>query len=626
MFKYLLRVWYILEGSRKRLPVLLLVFVLSSVTEALGFGLIGPFLNLASNPDSLQDISLLRWAYLQSNLQTTSQFIPILGLAIAVVFCLKSFLYFLAQKYIANYSFNQRAKLTLRLLNSYLTAPYSFYLSKNSASIINNIVNETVWFTIGCMLPLLEGVANLTIIFILMLLLAQTDLRLLALILVVLLPTFLIFYQLRTKFQKWGRETVEANQETIRIINHSLGGLKETRIIGCEAHFKQQMEQQAQIMADALSRAHIFRRVPRIIIETSLILFIVAFISVSQLLFSQNVEDMISILAVFAIASMRIIPATSQLMQAMSQIQSKRFGVDQLYLDLKEIEKQQNIERILTAEKQQKDFPFQSLPDFVGALESRHSTSKGDLLEFKNGKVQTMKFNRKVELKNVTYSYPSTSEPAIDRISLDLIKGQSIAFIGKSGAGKTTLVDVILGLLQPEGGDIVVDDQSIYGNLRSWKNLIGYIPQSIFLMDETIEKNIAFGVPEHLIDRARIEHAIKAAQLEEFVEQMPQGVKTTVGERGLRLSGGQRQRIGIARALYHEREILVLDEATSALDNETEKLVSKAISSLAGTKTLIIIAHRLTTVEHCDRIYLLENGHIVKSGSYQEVVLDQMLA
>ena len=182
------------------------------------------------------------------------------------------------------------------------------------------------------------------------------------------------------------------------------------------------------------------------------------------------------------------------------------------------------------------------------------------------------------------------------------------------------MVDVILGLLELESGDILVDDVSIYKDIRSWQNLIGYIPQSIFLMDETIERNIAFGVPDNLIDAERMNKAIQAAQLTELIEQLPNGIKTTVGERGIRLSGGQRQRIGIARVLYHEREILVLDEATSALDNETEKLVSEAIKSLSGTKTMIIIAHRLTTVEHCDCIYLLEQGRLVKSGTFQEVV------
>ena len=600
MLKYLSKVWYILKGSRKNLPLLLFVFVSSSVAEALGIGLIGPFLKLASNPDFLHRISLLKWAYLQLNLQSSSQFIPIVGLVIGIIFCLKSVLYFLAQEYINSYSFNQRAKLTSRLLKAYLTVPYTFYLRKNSATIINNISTETLWFTYGCLLPLLGGIANLIIVFVLLLLLALTDLRLLVLILAVLLPIFLLFYRLRTQFKRWGRETVEANQETIRIINHSLGGLKETRVIGCEAYFQQQMEQQAKILANAAIRFNTFQKVPRIVIETCLILFLVIFISVSQLLFEQNIQELTSTMAIFAVASMRLIPAISQLVQAMSQMQNKSFTVDRLYLDLIEIEKQKE----------------------TLSLESSFDLTGDNLVDSKNEKNQPMSFVKEVELKEVVYSYPGTSEPAIDRISLNLIKGQSIALIGKSGAGKTTLVDVILGLLQPNSGDIRVDGRSIYSNLRSWQNLIGYIPQSIFLIDDTIERNIAFGVSDRLIDSVRVNQAIKAAQLEELLEQMPQGIKTIVGERGVRLSGGQRQRIGIARALYHEREILVLDEATSALDNETEKLVSEAIHSLAGTKTLIIIAHRLTTVEHCDRIYLLENGGIVKSGSYQEVVLE----
>ena len=589
MLKYLSKVWYILKGSRRSLPFLLFVFVSSSIAEALGIGLIGPFLDFASNPDSLHKIPLLKWAYLELNLQSTSQFVPIVGLAIGIVFCIKSFLYLLAQAYIDKYSFNQQAKLTSRLLKAYFTMPYAFYLRKNSANIINIITTETIWFTHGCLLPLLGGIANVIIILVLLLLLAQTDLRLLLLILAVLLPTFLLFYQLRTRFKQWGKETVEASEETIRIVNHSLGGLKDTRVIGCEAYFQRQIEQQAWIMANAASRFNTSLKVPRIVVETCLLLFLTIFVSVSQLLFAQNIQELTSVLAVFALASMRLIPVASQLLQAMSQMQNRSYSVNLLYQDLKEIE-EQNVT------------PFNPEKD-------------GD---------RVMSFAKRVEIKDITYSYPGTKEPAIDRISLDLIKGQSIALIGKSGAGKTTLVDIILGLLRPESGDIKVDGRSIYGNHRSWQNLIGYIPQSIFLIDDTIERNIAFGVPDSLIDRDRIDRAVKAAQLEELLQQMPEGVKTMVGERGIRLSGGQRQRIGIARALYHQREILVLDEATSALDNETEKLVSEAIDSLVGTKTLIIIAHRLSTVEHCDRIYLLDKGRIVRSGSYQEVVLENV--
>ncbi|MER3475745.1 MAG: ABC transporter ATP-binding protein, partial [Leptolyngbya sp. ERB_1_2] len=217
-------------------------------------------------------------------------------------------------------------------------------------------------------------------------------------------------------------------------------------------------------------------------------------------------------------------------------------------------------------------------------------------------------------------------QTALNQISLEIPKGKSIALIGRSGAGKTTLVDLILGLLIPDAGDIRVDGRSIYTDLRAWQNMLGYIPQSIFLTDDTIERNIAFGVPDHEIDQEKLQNAVRSAQLESLIEQLPEGLQTSVGERGARLSGGQRQRVGIARALYFEREILVLDEATSALDTETEQLVTEAIRSLAGTKTMIIIAHRLSTIQHCDRVYYLEQGQVAKAGSYEEVVVSYQSA
>jgi ABC-type multidrug transport system fused ATPase/permease subunit len=236
---------------------------------------------------------------------------------------------------------------------------------------------------------------------------------------------------------------------------------------------------------------------------------------------------------------------------------------------------------------------------------------------------EILPFQDELVIDNVFYRYPNTTMDSLQGINLRVKKGESVAFIGKSGAGKTTLVDVILGLLEATSGDIRVDGQSIYQNLRAWQNNLGYIPQSIFLTDESLKQNIAFGVPVAAIDDARIQKAIVAAQLTDLVAQLPQGLDTPVGERGVRLSGGQRQRVGIARALYHERDVLVLDEATSALDTDTEKLVTEAIASLSGSKTLFIIAHRLSTVEKCDRLYLLDQGKIVKSGTYAEVVASQ---
>lgn len=599
MLKDLPKVLYILTGTRQELLFLLFMFVFSSVLEAIGIGLVGPFLSLASNPDSIHKVSLLAWVYRELNLQSSSHLIPIIGIGIALIFCIKSFLYFLSKTYIFHFSFNQKKILMSRLLNSYLEVPYTFHLNRNTASLINNIIIETQQLTYGYILPLLNVVANSVIILALLLLLAKTNLLLLLMILGVLLPILILFQRLGGKFKKWGKIKSESNQGMIRIINHGLGGLKETRVIGCESYFQEQMNQEAREFARAATLFQSSQVLPRILIETFLIIFLMLFISLSLLLFKQNMQDLTAVMGIFAISAMRLIPATSMFIQSMAKMRNASYALDMLYLDLKEIERQQ-------LEKSTR-FTLNSKVDSL-------VTSKRDNQKATN-------FIDLVDIRNITYRYPGNSEAAIENISLSIKKGQSIALIGKSGAGKTTLVDVILGLLKPETGDIQVDNLSIYDNLRSWQDLIGYIPQSIFMMDDTIEKNIAFGIPDDCIDEGRINKAIKAAQLTELIKKLPDGIETRIGERGVRLSGGQRQRIGIARALYHEREILVLDEATSALDSETELLISEAISSLAGAKTLVIIAHRLSTVRDCNCVYMLEQGRVIQSGNYQEVVL-----
>lgn len=599
MDKYLAKVWYILKGSRRKLPVLMFMFCLSSILEALGIGLIGPFLNIASQPEKIHKIGVLDWAYTQLNLQSYNQFVAILGIAIAGVFLLKSFLYFISQTYIYKFCFSQKGNLVSRLFESYLMVPYTYYLRTNSANLIKNITYETMMFTHTTLIPLTGAIANLTVIFILLLLLANTAPTLLIMILAVLLPTFLFFFNFKNKLRQWGKEASESSKEIISVVNKGIGGLKETRVIGCEPYFQQEMQLQIKVNEGAAIRFHGFNVVPRILIETLLVVFTLLFISISQLFFQTNIQDITSVMAVFAVASIRLIPAVSQTVQAMNQLQNGRHSVDVIYSDLKEIEKEEVNKYTLSSSILNK----KQLSNYESELNTK------------------IAFSNQIELKDVVYYYPNASEPSLNHINLTIPRGKSIALIGKSGAGKTTLVDVLLGLLYISNGDIKVDDVSVYKNLRSWQNMIGYIPQSIFLLDDTIERNIAFGVPDALINSEKLQKAIQAAQLEELVLQLPNGIKTSVGERGVRLSGGQRQRIGIARALYHEREILVLDEATSALDNETESMVTQAIRALSGTKTIIIIAHRLSTIEHCDRVYLLEGGRVVKSGSYEEVVV-----
>jgi ABC-type multidrug transport system fused ATPase/permease subunit len=590
MITYLSKFLYILS-DKKGLLLLVLLSLTASVLETFGIGLIGPFVTLASNPKFIEERPWLNRIYTTFGVQSIQHFVVLLGLIIILIFCVKAYLNFRIQRFTFRFGYDRQSKLSSKLLHTYLNVPYTFHLSRNTSVLIQNIINETGVFTNQVMLPLLLSVSNLLVVVALVVLLARTDLIATVMVFGILLVAFLIFYRLKDKLARWGKDVSQSHEEMIRIINHALGGLKETRVIGCENYFEQQMQQQGDRYAKSLSSSLAVGTLPRYLIEIVLITFLVGLASF-YLMANYSDRDLTAVLGVFAMAAIRLIPSTSGLMGTFGSLKQTTYSLNKIYYDLREIE---NLD-----------------------LPGRESNQ---LASVRNLKLQIWDFKHQIELDQVTYRYPNSSDPALSKVSLSIKKGQSIGLIGRSGAGKTTLVDIILGLLTPESGDIRVDGQSIYQDIRAWQNMIGYIPQSIFLMDDTIERNIAFGVPDHLIDSVRVSQAISSAQLNDLIEQLPEGVKTNVGERGVRLSGGQRQRVGIARALYHEREILVLDEATAALDNETESLVSQAMSALGGTKTLIIIAHRLSTIEHCNCIYMMEKGHIVKSGSYQEVVL-----
>lgn len=598
MERFISKFLYILPTSHFRLIQLFCLFIFVSGLEFFGLGIIGPFLTLANKPNLIHEKTGINLIYDQLNFQDESFFIATLGFLAITIFLIKSFLSWQLKTFVFKYSFEQGGLLSKKLLSNYLDAPYLFHLSKSSVSIIQTLTNDVKAFSNSILLPLLELCSNLVIIVTLTLLLCLTNLIAVVAILSLTLPLVLVFQRFSGELKKWGKSISLSNQGIIRVINHSLGGIKETKIIGCKDYFESQLDQQIKQYVNATTSFFGFKLFPRILTELLLFIFLIGFISV-YLLFKQDIKELIPILGVFTLTSLRIVPALSNSTGQISTLRNSSYILDRLYFDLKELEtvKTEN----------------QSQRTVLSRLVSTHNYREATPLI------------HEIVLDAVSYYYPHSTEAAIEHVSLKIEKGQSIALIGKSGAGKTTLVDIILGLLVPQTGDIRVNNQTIYDDLRSWQNTIGYIPQSIFLIEDTIEKNIAFGVPEHLIDSHRLQKAIQAAQLEELVSRLPDGVKTEVGERGVRLSGGQRQRIGIARALYHEREVLVLDEATSALDNETEGLVTESIKSLSGTKTMIIIAHRLTTVEHCDCIYLMDQGRIVKSGTYQEVVLKENL-
>ena len=595
MIKFLSKFLYLLKGKHKILLGMVFLFLFVSFVEVLGIGMIGPFISIATNPDSINQIYGLKWIYTQSHSNSMNQFLALIGIVVICIFYLKSFLSFHAQKTIFMFGFTQQGEIATRLMRAYLAAPYTFHLSRNSANLIRSICDESYVFSNGVMMPLLTSIANGMVVVSLVFLLAQTSGMATAIIGGIFLIAFGIFQSFKDKIARWGAEGNQAMIEMTRIINHGMGGIREIRVIGCEAYFENQLRAQTDKYAMGATLGLSFTNLPRYTIEAFLITFLIIFTFLFSTTNQEGNQNLSSVLGIFALASIRLLPATSNIASSINGIRYNIFALDKIYSDLKEIE----------------------------------SVKSFDPVRVENSLSQSLKNNRRISfqdrvvLEGISYIYPNAEKSSIEQISLTLEKGQSIGLIGRSGAGKTTLVDVILGLLTPQSGDIEVDGVSIYRDLRSWQNTIGYVPQSIFLIDDTLERNIAFGVPDDSIDSERMIAAIAAAQLSEVVEQLPEGLKTMVGERGILLSGGQRQRVGIARALYHEREILVFDEATAALDNETEGLVTEAIKSLAGVKTMIIIAHRLSTIEHCDRIYMLDRGRVVKSGSYEEVILSK---
>lgn len=603
MRSYLSKFFYILSLSKKKFFFLVILLILVSTLEALGIGLVGPFLKLAGKPEILYQYPSLSKIYDYLELSSEQEFIALIGLIIISVFIVKSLLTWLIKVYVFKISYKERAKLSARLIKLYLKAPYVFTLQKSSAYATQIIHQDTQAFAMNIFMTILNNIANIAIAFSLIILLCLTDVLAVLVVLAIILPLILFFYSLKDKIKQYGKTLVNTNEESIRVINHSTGGLKEIKVIGCQPYFENQLAQQVNKFANAGTSLMAIKLIPRFLAETVIMVSLIGYTSICLLLGVQ-LEELTASLGIFALASLRLMPAITNLANGINTLKSSSYRLDKIYFTIRELEQENSDQKYLI------DY---QIKDCINQKETIYNPHK-------------LVFSKQISVESVSFKYPGCMDNALDNISFLIEKNKSIALIGKSGAGKTTLVDVVLGLLIPQAGDIKVDNQSIYDDLRSWQNAIGYIPQSIFLSEDTVKRNIAFGVPDNLVDQKRLKEVIEAAQLEEVIQELPSGVETIVGERGIRLSGGQRQRIGIARALYHEREILVLDEATSALDQETENLVTKAIHSLSGKKTIIIIAHRLTTVENCNHIYLIDKGQIIKSGSYQEVVFSEQLS
>lgn len=562
-----------------KLIIILGSMILGAVLELIGIGVIMLFVSLLVNIESNVSQGYLGDILSFFNIKNSKEILIYGSIFIFLIFLLKN-TYLIFQKYIKNlFVYNRYRNISQRLFLSYIKAPYSFHLNKNSADLVRNIMIESERIASDVIMPFLQIITEFILIVSISIMLMIVEPFITFFSIVFLGGISFLFIQLsKKKISIYGSTALYERRRLMKITNESIGGIKDIIITNKREWFINNFNKNIR----SLLKSRIFQQTIeqgiRPSIETIAVLGMI-FISFILFLEGRPVISLLPTLTLFAFSIYRFLPSLNNIINDYVKIKYYSDLLSPVYKDLERLNK----------EKNNKD----------------------------NKKIS---FKNKLELKNVSYKYSETKKDVLKDINLTIFKGKAVGIIGETGSGKTTLVDIIAGFLEPINGEIIVDGIDIKNNIESWQENIGYISQFIYLSDDTIYKNIAFGLEEEEINKERVLEVIKIASLKEFVESLPNGINTIIGERGVRLSGGQRQRIGIARALYNDPKILIMDEATSSLDTITEKYIIEAIEKIKKERTIITIAHRLSTVKNCDILYVIKEGKIVDSGTYQELL------
>lgn len=551
---------------------LFVIICIGSGLELMGVSVILPIINGIMAPDKMLEEPVYIWIYEKFHMTSVRPLIMLLLVSLIVVYVIKNA--FLIYMYNKQYKFifeNQRV-LADRMVKCYMSQPYLFHVSKNSAELLRNINEDTGNF-FGALQAGIKLLTELMVCLVLGVYLLIKDKTItISVVCLLAIMLWLSVKVYKKNLVRMGARNRFYQMSLNKWVQQSFGGIKEVKILNKEKFFYDKYDEAYRGHAKSEYTYHTLLMIPKPIIETMCICGLLGAIAIKFWWRGADITYFVPILSVFAIAAFRLLPSFNRITEYLGTILYQKSAITSIYEDLKEIDE-------LNAQKREK-----------------------------NKEEKAIQFQNKIEIKDLTFSYPGAEKEVLKDLNLEIRKKSSVAFIGHSGVGKTTLADILMGLLKPAKGDVCVDGVSIFEGLNSWHQIIGYIPQTIYLMDDTIKNNIAFGIEEKEIDPARLKYAVEQAQLSQLIEELEFGLDTKIGEMGVRLSGGQRQRIGIARALYHNPEILVLDEATSALDNETEKAVMDAIETLHGKMTLIIIAHRLSTIKDCDYVYEIGDG------------------
>lgn len=575
---------YVLDKSQKvRLIILMLIILGGSFLETLGVSAILPLVSVISNPEILDDPSTKYYLVKNIfNIPNTQTFILFMAIALIAVYIVKNVYLIMQYNLQYRYTLNNQRRVSFRLMQCYMSQDYIYHVSHNVAEMQRNCSTDVNGFFLVVLNLIQLFTETMTCLFLVIFLLMQDVETTLAV--VFLMVIFMIFVLLiyRKKMTKLGEYTRQLNAEQGKWFLQAFGGIKEIKVQNKENFFLDHYDESYKKSIKAQRIQATMSILPRPLMETVVICGLLTFIAV-RIYLGAPMQNFIPIMSVFAVAAVRMLPSFNRISGYVGMIMFNKPSLEAVYEDLHKIE-----------------------------------GLRQEVVKDNNDKTE-IKLEEGIRLKDVKFAYPSKPDKVIiNGVDVDIPKNKSVAFIGPSGAGKTTLADVILGVLKPQSGHIYADGIDVYEHLHAWHKAVGYIPQSIYIIDDTIRNNVAFGEDPENIDDERIWRALEEAQLADFVKEQPEGLDSNIGSNGVKISGGQRQRIGIARALYRNPKLLILDEATSALDNETEAAVMESIESLAGKKTMIIIAHRLSTIRNCDFIYEVKDGK-VSSKTKEEV-------
>lgn len=575
MVKILKKINILMDKKQKKSMLgLLVLMVIAALVETVAVYLVMQVVQLLVDPETLAQGETYQWICSLLHIENTTQFSVLAILACILIYVGKSVLQFVLQKSLYKFVFTNQFYTAARLMRSFVKKDYEYYLNAET-SVIQRSITADVSNMYALILSVLQIASELIVCVFLCAALAVYDPIMTIIVGVLLVVTLVVIKNIiKPIMNRTGKENQDYGASMYSWIAQTVQGIKDIKVAGREQYFINEYCKVGEGYVKAMQRQHMFNNTPKLLIESVCFAGLLSYIMV-LIIMGVDVSGMISVIAAFGIAAMRLLPAASRIN---NQMTSMAFNEPFFF----------NVSDNLVEETSEEN------TDISYAIVAK----------------EKLPVTEAVHLQDITYHYPNSDKLIFDHANVTFPIGKSIGVVGTSGAGKTTIIDILLGLLKLQTGRVLADDKDIQEHYREWLQNVGYIPQMIFLLDADIRKNIAFGIPEEEIDDEKLWYALKEAQLDEFVKTLPEGVHTGIGERGIRLSGGQRQRIGIARALYHNPEVLILDEATSALDNDTEAAIMDSINRLHGKKTLIIIAHRLQTIEKCDMVYRVENGKI----------------